>query len=212
MQGHTGLEPETEKPPGTPAAVFCLSWFCVASRLFLVLLFLGGGGGGLFFCRLVTLLLPAHSSSWLPHGFQVNIAYLSGQGKVINKWTPVSQWLNITKVYFFSHYSSSVGDRYTTISWCCRLSRWFQGCQQQSCCGVTSHCLGPEGPRATRLTSVCPDSHVVPPTAEGQGESYLTVQVTSWDQFTFPEPPTCISLIKSCSSNCTPGHVSGENS
>ena len=92
----------------------------------------GGGGGGLFFCRLVTLLLPAHSSSWLPHGFQVNIAYLSGQGKVINKWTPVSQWLNITKVYFFSHYSSSVGDRYTTISWCCRLNRWFQGCQQQS--------------------------------------------------------------------------------
>ena len=77
---------------------------------------------------------------------------------------------------------------------------------------VTSHCLGPEGPRATRLTSICPDSHVVPPTAEGQGESYLTVQVTSWDQFTFPEPPTCISLIKSCSSNPTPGHVSGENS
>ena len=40
MQGHTGLEAGTEKPPGTPAAVCCLSWFCVASRLFLVLLFL----------------------------------------------------------------------------------------------------------------------------------------------------------------------------
>ena len=179
MQGHTGLEAGTEKPPGTPAAVCCLSWFCVASRLFLVLLFCVLFLS-LFFCRLVTWLLPAHSSRW--HGFQVNMAYLSGQGKVENKWTPVSQWLNITKVYFFSHYSSSVGDRHTTISWCCHLNRWFQGCQPQS--WRWGHFSLPQ-PRRDMCSSVhhpfVQTSHVAPPTPKGQGESCLSVQVTSWD-------------------------------
>ena len=160
---------------------------------------------------MVTWLLPAHSSRW--HGFQVNMVYLSGQGKFVNRWTLISQWLNITKVYFFLHYSFSVGDRHTTISWCCHLNRWFQGCQQQS--WRQGHFSLPQ-PRRDTCSSVhhpfVQTAHVAPPTPKGQGESYLTVQVNSWDQFTFPEPPTCISLIKSCSSNPTPGRVSGENS
>ena len=102
------------------------------------------------------------------------MAYLSGQGKVENKWTPVSQWLNITKVYFFSHYSSSVGDRHTTISWCCHLNRWFQGCQPQS--WRWGHFSLPQ-PRRDMCSSVhhpfVQTSHVAPPTPKGQGESSL---------------------------------------
>lgn len=179
----TGLEAGTEKPSRTLAAVFCLSGFCVASRLpsspFLFLLL------SLFFCRMVTWLLPAHSSRW--HGFQVTDIFVR-QGKFVNRWTLISQWLNITKVYFFLHYWFSVGDRHTTISWCCHLNRWFQGCQQQS--WRQGHFLTASAQKdtcslfTTRLSKL-----LMWLLLHQRGRrTYLTVQVNSWDQFTFPEP------------------------
>ena len=116
-------------------------------QIFLVLLFLFLS---LFFCRLVTWLLPAHSSRW--HGFQVNMAYLPGQGKVENKWTPMSQWLNkglfllalLIQCRWLAYHHLMVLPSQQMVPGLSTAELEM---------GVTSHCLSPEGTRAARFTT-----------------------------------------------------------
>ena len=113
------------KPARNPGSCLLSLLVLCSFQIFLVLLF---------------LFLSLFSADWLPgfslltaaDGMASRLTWHICQDKARLKTNEPQCLSGLIKVYFFSHYSSSVGDRHTTISWCCHLNRWFQGCQQQN--------------------------------------------------------------------------------
>lgn len=113
--------------------------------------------------------------------------------QVVNRWTLISQWLNITKVYFFCTLLIQCRWQALPSHGTPSRSEWFWVVNKQSWRQGPSHCLSPEGTHTSSSYPFVNCSWLSTPRETGR---ILFVQVNSWDPVTFPEPPTCISLIR----------------